>query len=120
MVLFLKLSTWYYNNLPPYPFSPIYVGSWLCFNLITWFFKVLNTHAKISNKSYRIWYKLDEGTRISVKTSVGETEKATVFDSIGQGSVGAALVSALNIGVAIKETFTDQYIANIGQLPLNT
>ena len=32
----------------------------------------------------------------------------------------AALVSALDIGVAIKETFTDQYTANIGQLPLNT
>ena len=81
---------------------------------------VLNTHAKISNKSYRMWYKLNEGTRISVKTSVGETDKATIFDSIGQGSVGAALVSALNIGVAIKETFTDQYTANIGQLSLNT
>ena len=81
---------------------------------------VLNTHAKISNKSYRIWYKLNEGTKISVKTSVGETDKATIFDSIGQGSVGAALVSALNIGVAIKETFTDEYTASIGQLPLNT
>ena len=81
---------------------------------------VLNTYAKISNKSYRLWYKLNEGTRISVKTSVGETDKATIFDSIGQGSVGAALVSALNIGVAIKETFTDQYTASIGQLSLNT
>ena len=81
---------------------------------------VLNTHAKIDNKSYRLWYKLNEGTRISVKTSVGETDKATIFDSIGQGSVGAALVSSLNIGVAIKETFTDQYTANIGQLPLDT
>ena len=81
---------------------------------------VLNTHAKISNKSYRIWYKLNEGTKISVKTSVGETDKATIFDSIGQGSVGAALVSALNIGVAIKDTFTNQHTANIGQLPLNT
>ena len=67
-----------------------------------------------------MWYKLNEGTRISVKTSVGETDKATIFDSIGQGSVGAALVSALNIGVAIKETFIDQYTANIGQLSLNT
>ena len=34
--------------------------------------------------------------------------------------MGAALVSALNIGVAIKETFTDQYTTNIGQLSLNT
>ena len=34
--------------------------------------------------------------------------------------MGAALVSALNIGVAIKETFTNQHTAYIGQLPLNT
>ena len=39
---------------------------------------------------------------------------------IGQGSVGAALVSALNIGVAIKHTFTDEYTASVGQLLLNT
>ena len=81
---------------------------------------VLSTHAKVSKKSYRIWFKLNEGTRICVKTSVGDTGKETIFDSIGQGSVGAALVSALNIGVAIKETFLDQYTANIGQLPVNT
>ena len=59
-------------------------------------------------------------TRISVKTSVGETDKETIFDSIGQGSVGTTLVSSLSIGVAIKETFTYQYTAKIGQLPLNT
>ena len=34
--------------------------------------------------------------------------------------MGAALVSSLNIDVAIKETFTNQYTAKIGQLPLNT
>ena len=81
---------------------------------------VLNKEAKVSHKSYRIWYKLNEGTRISVTTSVGETDQATIWDSIGQGSVGAALVSALNIGVAIKETFLDQYTANIGEVLLNT
>ena len=31
----------------------------------------------------------------------GETDKATIFDSIGQGSMGTALVSSLTIGVAI-------------------
>ena len=39
---------------------------------------------------------------------------------VGQGSVGATLVSALNIGVAIQETIKHQYMANIGQLPLYT
>ena len=44
---------------------------------------------------------------VFVKTSVGETDKTPIFDSIGQRqrSVGTALVSALNFGVAIKETF---------------
>ena len=81
---------------------------------------VLSKEAKVSHKSYRIWYKLNEGTKISVNTSVGETDQATIWDSIGQGSVGAALVSSLNIGVAIKETFMDQYTANIGEVLLNT
>ena len=46
--------------------------------------------------------QINEVTRISVKTIVGETDKATIFDSICQGSVGAALISAINIGVAKK------------------
>ena len=33
---------------------------------------------------------------------------------------GQLLFLSLNIGVAIKETFTNQHTANIGQLPLNT
>ena len=61
---------------------------------------------------------ITKATRISVKASVGETDKATIFDSIGQESVSAALVSSLNIGVGIKETFTDQYTANIGLMTL--
>ena len=81
---------------------------------------VLSKEAKVSHKSYRIWYKLNEGTKISVNTSVGETDQATIWDSIGQGGCGAALVSSLNIGVAIQETFMDQYTANIGEVLLNT
>ena len=55
---------------------------------------VLSKEAKVSHKSYRIWYKLNEGTKISVNTSVGETDQATIWDSIGQGGCGAALVPA--------------------------
>ena len=42
-------------------------------------------------KDYRMWFKLNCKTRISVVTSVGETDAARIFDSIGQGSFGAAL-----------------------------
>ena len=57
----------------------------------------------VSYKSYRLWYKLNENTRISVRTTVGETEKAVITDSIGQGSMGAALVSSMNIGRTLRE-----------------
>ena len=49
----------------------------------------------ISDKDYRMWLKLDCKTRISVVTSVGESDAARFFDSIGQGSFGAALASSL-------------------------
>ena len=79
----------------------------------------LKTKANIDNKSYRLWYKLNENTKISVKTSVGESDSATVANTIGQGSVGAALVSSLNIGTSIEETFKDNHTAYIGTLGLN-
>ena len=31
----------------------------------------LKTKADVDNKDYRLWYKLNENTRIRVKTSVG-------------------------------------------------
>ena len=61
----------------------------------------------VNNKSYRLWFKMNENTRISVKTAVGETEKATIYDSIGQGSMGGALVSSMNIGRTVAEVDKD-------------
>ena len=75
----------------------------------------LNRIAKIDDKCYRIWYKINERTRISVKTSVGESGHHNVDDCIGQGQVGAALVSSLNIGSPISEAFKDEPSAIIGK-----
>ena len=47
---------------------------------------------KIDYKCYKIWYKLNENARISVKTSVVESKSKIVKDSIGQGQLGASLV----------------------------
>ena len=47
----------------------------------------LNLRANINAKCYRMWFKLNENT----KTSVGESDRASIFDSVGQGSFGAAL-----------------------------
>ena len=38
----------------------------------------LNKKAKVDAKSYRMLYKLNENTKISAKTSVGESETAPI------------------------------------------
>ena len=79
----------------------------------------LKSKAGIDSKDYRMWYKLNEDTRISVRTSVGESDSKLIKNSVGQGSFGAALASSLNIGCAIKDTFRERSSTNIGSLPLN-
>ena len=80
----------------------------------------LRTKAKIDNKSYRLWFMLNENAQISVNTSVGESESTRIPNTIGQGSVGAALVSSLNIGSALDEVFKDIVTTHIGTLGLNS
>ena len=67
----------------------------------------LSTKAKVDDKLYRLWWSLNENTRISVRTSVGKSDSRVVEDSLGQGSFGAALVSTINIGHAVVDTFKD-------------
>ena len=80
----------------------------------------LDKKGKISNKSYRLWYRLNEDARIAVKTSVGETRTKRVKNSLGQGMFGAALASSLNIGCAIEETFNVRPSTKIGFVNLNS
>ena len=61
----------------------------------------LYTEGHISDKEYRTWYKPNCKTCISVLPTLGESQTHRIFDSIGQGSFGAALASSLNIGCAI-------------------
>jgi len=79
----------------------------------------LKSKAGIDSKDYRMWFKLNEDTRISVKTSVGESDSNLIKNSLGQGSFRAALAYSLNIGCAIKDTFGERSSTNIGSLPLN-
>ena len=76
---------------------------------------VLSKYAKIDNKSYRIWYKINQNTKICVNTSVGTSDYKDIDDSVGQGQVGAALVSSLNIGCAVEEAFRGITSATIGK-----
>ena len=80
----------------------------------------LHKEAKISDKDYRLWFKLNEGANISVRTSVGESDTKLVHNSIGQGMFGAALASSLNIGCALKRTFLCKPSTTLGIMPLNS
>ena len=63
------------------------VGIFLAFNMEKFFDKegpidTLYTKGKISVKDYRMWFMLNNKTRISILTYVGETETAKIFNGI--------------------------------------
>ena len=74
----------------------------------------LSTRAKVCDKTYRLWYKLNDKARISVKTTVGESDSEVIFDCLGQGMFGAALVSSLNIGCGVQDAFRGRPMSRIG------
>lgn len=57
---------------------------------------------EVNKKMLRIWYKLNEDTKISVKTSVGRTEMKDVGALVGQGSGGAAVGCHAMIDIGLK------------------
>ena len=67
-----------------------------------------------------MYTKLNENTRISVLTPVGDSNRAVIPNSLGQGSFGTALASSLNIGWAVKDLFDKNYTTKIGYLNLNS
>ena len=80
----------------------------------------LSKKAGISEKDYRMWYKLNEDTEIAVKTSVGESKTEVIKNSVGQGSFGAALASSINIGCAVQDALKGKKSTSIGHLDLNS
>ena len=78
----------------------------------------LKKKVNIDAKFYKMLYKLNANTKISVKTSVGESKTAQIKDSVGKGSFAAALVSSLNMGSAIADKFQEESSANLGLLEL--
>jgi hypothetical protein len=54
---------------------------------------------------YRAWYLMSKNTRISVKTGCGITAEADVGEVVGQGTVGGALASQINIDRGIDRYF---------------
>ena len=61
--------------------------------------------AGVKGKAYRLWYKLNLNTRIAVQTGAGLTEECDTGETLGQGTVGGALASALNIDEEVNAHF---------------
>ena len=61
----------------------------------------------VNKKAARVWFKLNEGTEIAVKTATGVSDSVVVGDCIGQGTAGAALVSQANLDLGLMDYFKD-------------
>ena len=57
----------------------------------------------VNKKAARLWFKLNEGTEISVKTAAGVSDTALVGDCIGQGTTSGDLVSQDLINTLVME-----------------
>ena len=53
----------------------------------------------------RLFYKLNKATRVKVRTGCGDSEWGEAGDILGQGSGGAAKVSALNLSRKLDQLF---------------
>ena len=83
-------------------------------------FHTMYTEGKISSSDYRMWFHLNNKTKISILTLLWETDGATIMNGIGQGSFAAAVASSLNIGCALDGITRGIFSANIGEVELNS
>ena len=67
------------------------------------------TKDKISMSDYRMWFHINNKTKISILTPLGETDGATRMNDIGQGSFAAALASSLNMGCAVDNRLSGYF-----------
>ena len=78
--------------------------------------------ANVNEKLYRLWFLMNKNVKIRVLTGVGLSEYREVGELIGQGSVGTALVSSLNLDLEVNEYFdnsTDElYYGRVRVQPL--
>jgi hypothetical protein len=63
--------------------------------------------ANVDPRAYRLYFLLNQATKIRARTGCGYTGWEEAGDSLGQGSVGAAKVSALNLRRKLERVFGD-------------
>ena len=76
------------------------------------------TQGKISKSDYRMWFHLNNKTKISILTPLGETDGATILNGIGQG----CFTADLNIGCAcaVDRITRGICLANIGEVEIDS
>ena len=60
----------------------------------------------VNPKSIRIWYKLNQNTRIQVRTGAGLSKYTDVGAVVGQGTIAGALGSQAVLDQGISEYFS--------------
>ena len=67
----------------------------------------MNTLEKIgvNKNAVRMWFKLNQDTKICVNTGVGMTDTVSIGDCVSQGSARASLISQANIGLGLQKHF---------------
>ena len=72
-------------------------------------------------KACRLWYKLNDGTKIRVQTGAGMTKYAEAGALVGQGTIGGALVrqGVLDEGISGQFSPGGEDEMNYGSVPVS-
>ena len=57
----------------------------------------------VKGKLYRLLYGLNENTRISVVTPVGKSDECDTGETVGQGTLEGAVISAMSLDKGVEE-----------------
>ena len=59
----------------------------------------------VPKKAFKLWFKMNERTKISVVTGSGQTESEDIGECLGQGSAGGSIASAANLSDGVDLYF---------------
>ena len=63
--------------------------------------------AGITGKLYRLWFLMNSSAKVKVKTEFGLTESIDTGENVTQGSIGGAILSALNLDKTVTAHFAN-------------
>ena len=72
----------------------------------------------VRGKIYRLLYNMNKDTRIQVQTPVGLTRESVTGETVGQGTVEGAVISAVNLDNGVAEQFDDDDEITYGDVQL--